>query len=322
MPESGHGLEYEAWKCKSRGVKNMRRFVLILLALVSALTACSDQKPETASAAAPPAPIAAAPISVKTSNIAADDIGTVSGPLIVEHELDILSQREGIIASLHADVGARVKAGEILAQLDDQQLSADLEAARAKTEGTEANLKSWQSEAKVLDADYDRAKKLWDAQLIPLEQFEHTKYKAEEEHWEVQSVQQALVTAKATQHSLELELEKTRIRAPFDGLIARRYVREGQQMARGDRLFWITGDGPLRMRFTLPEKFIGQIKRGQEVSLTTPDVPNQTFKSKVIEVSPVVDPASSTFEVMLAIEGPRGELRPGMNASVKLDMLR
>jgi membrane fusion protein, multidrug efflux system len=322
MPESGHGLEYEAWKCKSRGVKNMRRFVLILLALVSALTACSDQKPETASAAAPSAPIAAAPISVKTSNIAADDIGTVSGPLIVEHELDILSQREGIIASLHADVGARVKAGEILAQLDDQQLSADLEAARAKTEGTEANLKSWQSEAKVLDADYERAKKLWDAQLIPLEQFEHTKYKAEEEHWEVQSVQQALVTAKATQHSLELELEKTRIRAPFDGLIARRYVREGQQMARGDRLFWITGDGPLRMRFTLPEKFIGQIKRGQEVALTTPDVPNQTYKSKVIEVSPVVDPASSTFEVMLAIEGPRGALRPGMNASVKLDMLR
>jgi membrane fusion protein, multidrug efflux system len=295
----------------------MRPFVPIPLALVCALTACSDQKPDTASAAAPPAPIAA-----KTSNTPADDSTTVSGPLIVEHELDVLSQREGTVASLHADVGTRVKTGEILAQLDDRQLTADLEAARAKAEGTDAELKSWQSEAKVLDADYDRAKKLWDAQLIPLEQFEHTKYKAEEEHWAVQSVQQALVTAKATQHSLELELEKTRIRAPFDGLIARRYVREGQQIARGDRLFWITGDGPLRMRFTLPEKFIGQVRRGQELALSTLDLPNQTFKSKVIEVSPVVDPASSTFEVMLAIEGPRGELRPGMNASVKLDMLR
>jgi membrane fusion protein (multidrug efflux system) len=223
---------------------------------------------------------------------------------------------------LHADVGTRVKTGELLAQLDDQQLTADLEAARAKSSGTEAELKSWQSEAKVVEADYDRAKKLWDAQLIPLEQFEHTKYKAEEETFEVQRVQQALLTARATQHSLELELEKTRIRAPFDGLIARRYVREGQQVARGDRLFWITGDGPLRMRFTLPEKFIGQVRRGQELALSTPDIPNQTFKTKVIEVSPVVDPASSTFEVMLAIEGPRGELRPGMNASVKLNTLR
>jgi membrane fusion protein, multidrug efflux system len=300
----------------------MRRFVPILLALLFALTACSDQRPETASAAGLPAPLAAASIPVKTSNTPTDDSITVSGPLIVEHELDILSQREGMIASLRVDVGARVKTGDVLAQLDDRQLSADLEAARAKSEGTEAQLKSWQSEAKVLDADYDRAKKLWDAQLIPLEQFEHTKYKAEEEHWDVQAIEQNLLTAKATQHSLELELEKTRIRAPFDGLIARRYVREGQQIARGDRLFWITGDGPLRMRFTLPEKFIGQVKRGQEVALSTPDIPNQTFKSKVIEVSPVVDPASSTFEVMLAIEGPRGALRPGMNASVNLDSLR
>jgi membrane fusion protein, multidrug efflux system len=297
--------------------KKIRYFILILLAAACAFSACSSQKPDIASAAPPPTPTVE-----KTPTIAVDDSTTVSGPLIVEHQLDILSQREGVLASLHADVGTRVKTGELLAQLDDRQLTADLEAARAKSSGTEAELKSWQSEAKVVEADYDRAKKLWDAQLIPLEQFEHTKYKAEEETFEVQRVQQALLTARATQHSLELELEKTRIRAPFDGLIARRYVREGQQVARGDRLFWITGDGPLRMRFTLPEKFIGQVRRGQELALSTPDIPNQTFKTKVIEVSPVVDPASSTFEVMLAIEGPRGELRPGMNASVKLNTLR
>ena len=135
-------------------------------------------------------------------------------------------------------------------------------------------------------------------------------------------MQEALLTVRATQQSLELELEKTRVRAPFDGVIGRRYVRDGQQIARGDRLFWITGDGPLRMRFTLPEKFIGKMKRGQEMELSTPDLPNQLFKSKVIQVSPVVDPASSSFEVEVALEGPRGDLRPGMNASVKLEMLQ
>lgn len=295
----------------------MRNLVPIVFALACALTACSDQNPGTASAAAPPSPPAS-----KTTMAATDDAITVSGPLIVEHELDVLTQREGVIASLRVDVGSRVKSGELLAQLDDRQLTADFEAARAKTDGTEAELKSWQSESKVLDADFDRAKKLWDAQLIPLEQFEHVKFKAEEEKFEVQRVQQALLTARATQQSLALELEKTRVRAPFDGVIARRYVREGQQIARGDRLFWITGDGPLRMRFTLPEKFVGKVKRGQKMALSTPDLPNETFKSKVIEVSPVVDPASSTFEVEVALEGPRGDLRPGMNASVKLGMLQ
>lgn len=298
-------------------VNRMRHLVPMIFALVCVLTACSDQNPETASAAPPPSPSPS-----KTSSVVADDSFTVSGPLIVEHELDVLAQREGVIASLRADVGSRVKSGELLAQLDDRQLTADLEAARAKSDGTEAELKSWQSESKVLDADFDRAKKLWDAQLIPLEQFEHVKFKAEEEKFEVQRVQEALLTAKATQHSLELELDKTRVRAPFDGVLGRRYVREGQQIARGDRLFWITGDGPLRMRFTLPEKFIGKVKRGQEMALSTPDLPNESFKSKVIEVSPVVDPASSTFEVEVVLEGSRGNLRPGMNATVKLGMLQ
>ena len=295
----------------------MRHLTPIVLAVVGALTACSDQNPDTASAAPPPS----SPVA-KTTSVPAEGSFTVSGPLIVEHELDVLSQREGIIASLRAGVGTRVQAGELLAQLDDRQLTADLEAARSKADGTEAEVKSWQSESKVLDTDFDRAKKLWDAQLIPLEQFEHVKFKAEEEKFEVQRVEQSLLTARATQHSLELELEKTRIRAPFAGVVGRRYVREGQQIARGDRLFWIIGDGPLRMRFTLPERFIGKLKRGQEMVLSSPDLSNQVFKSKVIEVSPVVDPSSSTFEVEVAIEGFRGDLRPGMNASVKLDMLQ
>jgi len=292
-------------------------FATVLLGLALVLTGCSEQSSETVSAA--PAP---APISKPTSTPLNDSSFTVSGPLMVEHQLDLLAQRDGTMARLVSDVGARVKTGDVLAELDDRQLASDLEAARSKTSGTEAEVKSWQSEAKVLQSDYERAKKLWDAQLIPLEQFEHTKYKAEEEQWEVQRVEQMLITAKANQHSLELELEKTRIRAPFAGIVARRYVREGQQVAHGDRLFWITGDGPLRMRFTMPEKYIGQIKRGQALALSTPDLADQSFKAKVVEVSPVVDPSSSTFEVMVAVEGSRSGLRPGMNASVKLDMLR
>jgi membrane fusion protein (multidrug efflux system) len=188
--------------------------------------------------------------------------------------------------------------------------------------GTEAELKSWQSEAKVLDADYERAQKMFDAHLIPLEQFEHAKYKAEEEHWEVQRVEHALASAKASQQSLELELEKTFVCAPFSGVLARRYVRDQQQVAHGDRLFWITGDGPLHMRFTLPEKFIGRIKNRMELTLTTPDLPDQSYKSEVIEVSPVIDPSSGTFEVIVEVEKPTSGLRPGMTARVNLDMLR
>jgi len=115
-------------------------------------------------------------------------------------------------------------------------------------------------------------------------------------------------------------LDKTRIRAPFSGVISRRYIRDGQEVTRGDRLFWITGDGPLRMGFTMPEKFINQIKKGMEVNLTTSDLPDRSYKAKVVEVSPVIDPSSGSFEVLIQVENSRTDLRPGMNASVKLTM--
>ena len=105
-------------------------------------------------------------------------------------------------------------------------------------------------------------------------------------------------------------------------MVARRYVRQGQQVAKGDRLFWVTAEGPLGMRFTLPEKFIGRIQKGQILPMMTPDLPDQKYKVRVVEVSPVVDPASSTIEVMVELEGKPGLLRPGMDASVSLENLR
>ena len=290
----------------------------VLTAALMMLTACSD--PGTPTVAAAPAPSAAtnpAPAGQSTNTVPGPL--TVSGPLIVEHELDVLAQREGIVVKLLSETGARVRTGDLLAQLDDRQLDADLEAARAKTRSTDADLKSWQAEARVLEADFNRAQKMYDAQLITREQWEHVKFKADADQWDVQRVQQLLVNCKAVEHSLELELEKTRIRSPFSGIVARRYIREGQQVAKGDRLFWVTAEAPLRMRFTLPEKYLGALSRGQQLPLTIPDFPGEQHTAKVVELSPVVDPTSGTFDGLVEVIGPAGPLRPGMNAILRIE---
>jgi len=289
---------------------------LILLATLSlGMVACSSNHTETVAAA--PAPEVAAAAAGPTRPTS-DDL-TITGPLIVEHQLDVLAQREGVVAKLFSETGKRVRTGDLLAQLDDRQLAADLEAARAKTRSTDADLKNWKAEARVLEADASRAQKMWDAQLITREQWEHAKFKAEADEWDVKRVEQMLVNFKEVEHSLELELEKTRIRAPFSGVVARRYVREGQQVTRGDRLFWVTAEAPLRMRFTLPEKFLGSVKVGQQLALTIPDFPDEEHRAKVVEVSPVVDPTSGTFDGMVEVAGPSGRLRPGMSAVVRLN---
>lgn len=304
-------------------MQNRRPNHLALILMGAALLpwlACSQKSAEVAAALAPQPSRGSAPLADNTP--ANDGSFTVSGPLIVEHQLDVLAQRDGMIAELHSESGAHVHEGDLLAQMDDRQLSADLEGARAKTRSTEADLKAWQAEANVLQSDYDRSEKMWEAQLITREQRDHAKYKAEADKFDVQRVEQQLVNAQQVQRSLELELDKTRIRAPFSGVVARRYVRQGQQVAKGDRLFWVTAEGPLGMRFTLPERFIGRLQKGQALSMTTADLPDQKYQVKVVQVSPVVDPASSTIEVTVELEGKSGSLRPGMDARVTLDNLR
>lgn len=309
-------------ECEEMRSRKPNGFALVLLgAALLPWLACSQNTAEVAAAPATTSVERAAPMSAAIIP-ASSNVFSVSGPLIVEHQLDVLAQRDGVIAELRSEAGTHVHAGELLAQFDDRQLAADLEAARAKTRSTEADLKNWEAEAKVMQADYERAQKMWDAQIMTKEQLEHAKFKAESETWDVKRVREMLTNASQTERSLELELDKTKIRAPFSGVVARRYVRQGQQVARGDRLFWVTAEGPLGMRFTLPEKFIGRLQKGQELPMTTPDLPDQNYKVRVVQVSPVVDPASSTIEVTVQLEGKAGSLRPGMDASVSLENMR
>lgn len=260
----------------------------------------------------PPVPKAAPPVQPVETGL------TITGPIIVEHQVDVTAQRDGVLAKVLFDAPARVQAGTILARLDDRQISADLEAARSKSRSIAADLKNWQAEAQVLEADYGRAQRLWDLGLISQEQLQHAQYKAESDQWDIKRVAELLNTAQNEERSLELELEKTKIIAPFDGVIARRYVREGQSVTKGERLFWVTAEAPLLVRFTLPENFFGKMRGGQQVDVTSADAPGEKHLARVKQVSPVVDPSSGTFEVLVELIGERGSLRPGMTASVHL----
>jgi membrane fusion protein (multidrug efflux system) len=247
---------------------------------------------------------------------------TASGPLVVENQVDVAAQREGVVSELLADTGTGVKKDQLLGQLDDRQIAADLEAASAKVRSIEANLKNWESEAKVLEADYQRAQKLWDAQLITKEQLEHARYAAQADQFEVTRERESLNNARATRDSLALERDKTRILAPFSGIVARRYVRVGQRVAVGDRLFWVTATGPLRVKFALPERFLGSVHKGDTVAVSSADVPGASHAARVILVSPVVDPSSGSIEVTAQLEGEPGEFRPGMTANIRVDTRR
>ena len=281
--------------------------VAIAFWLMANIACTSSPASPSSTVAASSSPLEHADVEPSTSASQPNEF-LASGPIIVENEVDVAAQRDGVVAKISAEPGTALKTGQLLATLDDRQISADLEAARAKTRSTENDLKNWEAEAKVLESDYARAQKMWEAQIIPKEQLEHARYKAESDQWDVKRVSELLTNAKATELSLELEMEKTRIAAPFNGVVARRYIRAGQSVVKNDRL---------RIRVTLPEKFLGQVHPGTIVGITVVEGSDpRRYRAKVIEVSPVVDPSSDTIEVLAELTGDTAGLRPGMRADL------
>jgi RND family efflux transporter MFP subunit len=287
----------------------------IPLTLALSLNGCSGSADSSNVAAAPPVARPTAPVSSALD----DRAFTASGPIVVENQVDVAALREGVITSILAEPNTRVRKDQLLARLDDRQISADLDAASAKARSIQANLKNWEAETKVLESDLARAQKLWDAGVFTKETLEHAQYKVEADKYEISRETELLTNAQATERSLQLEKEKTRITAPFDGVVARRYVRVGQKVAIGDRLFWVTAVAPLEVRFTLPERFLGKLKNGQMVNVELADGSSPVRHiAAVTQISPVVDPSSGTIEVLARLQGQALDLRPGMLANIRL----
>jgi membrane fusion protein, multidrug efflux system len=297
----------------------MRRHIWGLLLLTLVWSGCNNSKEVSVSAASSAAPAPENPPARATSSTTPDPV-VASGPIVVENQLDVEAQREGVVAAVLIQPGTSVRKGQLLATLDDRQVSADLDAAAARVKALEANLENWKAETKVLQADRSRAEKLWADQVIAKEELDHAVYKEEADEFEVKRESESLNNAKDVLRSLQLEKDKTDVTAPFDGIVARRYVRVGQKVAVGDRLFWVTAMAPLEVRFTLPERFFGKVREGETLSVSSADIaPESKYSARIVQVSPVVDPSSGTVEVLAQITESNTPLRPGMLVNISLD---
>ncbi len=296
-------------------VSTRRVCYLTMIALAAVMTACSGDEPTAASAAAPPVKSSSS-ASLPASSTRAGDEYQTSGPLVVEHEVDVAAQREGVVANIFADIGTRVRRGQLLAELDNRQLISNRDAAADKVRAIEADQKNWSAQLDIDKADLARAEAMWKAELITKEQVEHARAKVVSSKYEVEREVENAQTARDALRSIELELEKTRIVAPFDGVVARRYIRLGQKIALSDRMFWVTETSPMNVRFTLPQDFVGKVKVGDNLSVFAPAAPEQKYPAKITLLSPVVDPSSGTIEVQARVAEPAGDLRPGMTVTV------
>ncbi len=236
--------------------------------------------------------------------------------LSVELEVDVVARREGVVVEILHDVGAPVEAGEVLARLDDRELLAELEKARAEVQHTRARVSYGEADVRVKDAAYKRALEMKQHNLISDADLEKAQFEIEAARFNQESLRLAVTYAEANVRQHELELEKTRIRAPFAGVVVRRYIRPGQAIAKEEKCYRVSELRPLLVKFLIPES-ASRPRPGDPVNVMLLTDSEPLYTARVQRVSPVVDPASAAIEVTAQLVGPdlRG-LRPGMAVRV------
>jgi len=283
----------------------------LVMVPVCLLAGCSSEKPATVVASA------AAPSATPSTEQRTDQAMEVSAPIIVENQVDVVAQREGVVENIAVEAGTAVHKGQLLATIDDRQLTAERDAAAAKAKAIAADGKNWEAAQKMAELDLQRDEEMFKADLLTQKQLDHSRTKLVGTKFEVEREKENLANAEAALRALELELEKTKIVAPFAGLVARRYIRTAQHVAANDKLFWVTATEPLVLRFNVPELYAQKVKRGQELTVTT-SASSTHYRAAITMVSPVIDPGSGTFDVQAKLLAPTDGLVPGMTATVIL----
>jgi len=264
------------------------------LPLLAGLLACGQQPAsrlpprgtETASLAAQP------PIVVSVETVTVQVPLRLQSQLYVEHDAAVFARSSGIVQSILADLGSRVRAGQLLAQLETTDQEIALSQAREKftsAKQTVERQRALKLAGVVTQADSERVESEYREALLDL-------------------------------RKAERDLDLTHITAPFAGMVTARSARIHRMVNSGDSLFRITALNPLLAAVRVPEASAGEIRIGSTAEVVGPN--RVTVSARVIRASPVLDAGSGTREMILQLGGQGSGLTPGNNVTVQLGAAR
>jgi membrane fusion protein (multidrug efflux system) len=210
------------------------------------------------------------------------------GTLEAADAITIAAEIDAVVVSLPFIEGSSVRRGALLVELDASQTRAELMRAQA----IEAQLRTTAERVRRLVADRIASPQdLDDAEAV-------------------------LKVAKANVEVAETRLAKTRIVAPFGGMVGPRRVSPGAFVRAGDPIADLARIDEIKARFAAPERFLASIVVGTAVRIAVPSLPGWSVEGKVAIVDPILDPATRNARFLARVRNTGGRLRPGMSADV------
>jgi RND family efflux transporter MFP subunit len=261
------------------------------------------------------------------------------GEAYTERNIVLKTEVTGTIKNLNAREGKHVRAGEILVEIDDQEYRLRWERSEALRLKYLSDLlldKQFAPPAKAMDPaaaerikkaeqDFSRAGSLYGQGMISREEFEKAQRSYESlliesgvKQEEVMAAAKGLTQAEIDAKIAELELDRTKIRAPFAGIVSDIKVSPQENIAAGRELFTLVDISQIKVQARVLESEIGKMKVGYEASLRFSAYPGKIFKGHVEAVSPIINPEDRTCAVHIAVDNPQEEIKPGMHAEVEI----
>jgi membrane fusion protein (multidrug efflux system) len=204
--------------------------------------------------------------------------------------VDISAKASNIVTAVKFRDGERVRRGQVLVQLDDAQVRADVAAAQAALTESESQ--------------YNRSRELLSTQALSKSSFEQ--------------LEATMKANRARLAAANARLEDTVIRAPFSGRVGLRRVSVGSLISPGAVITTLDDTSVIKLDFAVPENFLATLREGLTVRATAPAFPGRTFTGKVASIDSRVDPATRSVTVRALLANEDGALRPGMFLNVAL----
>lgn len=221
----------------------------------------------------------------------------------------IFARVSGYVRDWKVDIGAIVKAGDLLAEIDAPDLDQQLLQARADLVNAEAS-------AKLAEATLKRRQTL-------LTQSFASQQDVDERTADLDSKNALVKAGRANVDRLEALSGYKRLTAPFDGIVTARDTDVGALINAGSAgapMFVVSSTKKLRVYVNVPQTYVPSVKVGTQAVIRVPEYPGRTFTATVESSSQAIDVASGTTRMQLGVDNAKGELLPGSYATVRLEM--
>jgi RND family efflux transporter MFP subunit len=252
-------------------------------------------------------------------------------------EAPVLARASGYIKRRYADIGDRVKQGQVLAEIEapelDQQIrqaKASVDQANSTVEQAEAGLQQGRSNENLARVTAQRWENLSKKGVVSRQENDTYQLQWAAQQANVQALEKAVAAARNNASSVEANvarlndlLEYQTVRAPFAGVITLRNVDAGVLVNEGNTLlFRIAQTDRLRTYLNVPQADASSVRVGQQAVLVIPDLPGHGFPGAVTRTANALDPATRTLLVEVQVPNPAALLMPGMYAQVDLSVPR